>query len=65
MLAQALHLERDSLFEYMGLKTLNERYFNKIEGERLELPQAFWMRVAMGVSLNEANKNEARLNFII
>ena len=63
LLAAALHLERDSLFEFMGLKTLNERYFNKIEGKRLELPQSFWMRVAMGVSLNEANKNEAALKF--
>ena len=63
LLAAALQLERDSYFEYMGLKTLNERYFNKIEGKRLELPQAFWMRVAMGVSLNEANKNETALKF--
>lgn len=63
MLSAALQLERDSYFEYMGLKTLHERYFNKIEGKRLELPQAFWMRVAMGVSLNEPNKNEAALSF--
>jgi ribonucleoside-diphosphate reductase alpha chain len=62
-LAAALHLERDSYFEYMGLKTLNERYFHKIEGKRLELPQTFWMRIAMGVSLNEANKNEVALKF--
>ena len=62
-LATGLQLERDSLFEYMGLKTLNERYFNKIEGKRLELPQTFWMRVAMGVALNEQNKNEAALEF--
>ena len=57
LLAQALHVERDSLFEYMGLKTLYERYFNKIEDKnRIELPQAFWMRVAMGVSLHEQDK---------
>ena len=62
-LAGALQLERDSLFEYMGLKTLYERYFNKIEGKRLELPQAFWMRVAMGVALNEHNKTEAAIQF--
>jgi ribonucleoside-diphosphate reductase alpha chain len=47
----------------MGLKTLNERYFNKIETRRMELPQAFWMRVAMGVSLHEPNKNEAAVSF--
>jgi|ERR1700733_4614184 len=64
LLAQALHVERDSLFEYMGLKTLYERYFNKIEDKnRIELPQAFWMRVAMGVSLLEQDKNQAAINF--
>jgi ribonucleoside-diphosphate reductase alpha chain len=62
-LAAHLQLERDGLFEYMGLKTLNERYFNKIETRRMELPQAFWMRVAMGVSLHEPNKNEAAVSF--
>ncbi len=62
-LAALLQLERDSLFEYMGLKTLNERYFNKIEERRMELPQAFWMRVAMGVSFNEANKMDSAIAF--
>lgn len=61
-LAAELHLERDSLFEYMGLKTLNERYFNKIEERKMELPQAFWMRVAMGVSFNEQNKMETAIS---
>lgn len=62
-LASQLHLERDLLFEYMGLKTLNERYFNKVETRRMELPQAFWMRVAMGVALNEKHKMEAAGSF--
>lgn len=62
-LAALLQLERDSLFEYMGLKTLNERYFNKIEDRRMELPQAFWMRVAMGVSFNEPNKMDSAISF--
>lgn len=62
-LAAELKLERDSLFEYMGLKTLNERYFNKIEERKMELPQAFWMRVAMGVSYNEPNKMDAAISF--
>lgn len=61
-LAAELNLERDCLFEYMGLKTLNERYFNKIEERKMELPQAFWMRVAMGVSFNEPNKMEAAIS---
>lgn len=62
-LAAALHLEYDILFEYMGLKTLHERYFNKDGKHIMELPQVFWMRVAMGISLNESNKNQAALNF--
>ena len=57
-LAAAFDLERDSLIDYMGVKTLNERYFTKYNDVRLELPQAFWMRVAMGLALNEADKNE-------
>ena len=62
-LAASLCLERDSIFEYMGLKTLHERYFNKIGKNIMELPQAFWMRVAMGVSLNELNPTQSALNF--
>ncbi len=62
-LAARLQLDRDALFEFMGLKTLNERYFNKIGERRMELPQAFWMRVAMGISFNEANKMDAALAF--
>lgn len=62
-LSEKLVLERDQLFEYMGLKTLNERYFTKHAGRRLELPQSFWMRVAMGLSLLEENKNERAVEF--
>lgn len=62
-LAQGIKIERDSLFEYMGLRTLYERYFAKHEGHRLEMPQMFWMRVAMGVSLLETNKTERVLDF--
>lgn len=54
-LASYLEPERDELFEYMAMETLAQRYFLKTEenGERLELPQAFWMRVAMGLALEE------------
>lgn len=62
-LSHKLNLESDKLFGFMGLKTLYERYFTKFEGRRLELPQAFWMRVAMGVSLFEENKNEKAVEF--
>ncbi len=62
-LAQHLHPERDKLFDFMGLKTLYERYFTKHEQQRFELPQAFWMRVAMGLALREPNKNERAVEF--
>lgn len=62
-LSHNLKLERDTLFNFMGLKTLYERYFTKFETRRFELPQSFWMRVAMGVSLMEENKNEKAVEF--
>ncbi|MFC7026652.1 ribonucleoside-diphosphate reductase subunit alpha [Halomicroarcula sp. GCM10025324] len=54
-LAAYLELERDEQFEYMAMETLYQRYFLKTEenGEHLELPQAFWMRVAMGLAIEE------------
>lgn len=62
-LAQELVFERDHLFDFMGLKTLYERYFVKIEHSRIELPQAFWMRVAMGLALNEEHKTDRVIEF--
>jgi ribonucleoside-diphosphate reductase alpha chain len=62
-LAQELLLDRDQLIYFMGLKTLYERYFVKIDGKRTELPQLFWMRIAMGLSLNEKNKTESAIEF--
>jgi ribonucleoside-diphosphate reductase alpha chain len=62
-LSYALVPERDHLFEYMGLRTLYERYFLRHQDRRLELPQAFWMRVAMGLALNEQDKNGKAIEF--
>lgn len=63
-LAYSLVPERDHLFDYMGLRTLYERYFTKTEqNQYLELPQAFWMRVAMGLAIDEQNKNEKAIEF--
>ena len=62
-LAQSLVPERDSLFDFMGLKTLYERYFAKREATYLELPQGFWMRVAMGLAIEEPDKNEKAIEF--
>lgn len=62
-LSKALVLDRDHLFDYMGIKTLYERYFTRYEGHYLELPQSFWMRVSMGLALNEKNRTEKTLEF--
>ena len=62
-LACALKPERDELFGYTGLHTLYERYFLKDQSVRYELPQSFWMRVAMGLAQRESNKNERAIEF--
>jgi ribonucleoside-diphosphate reductase alpha chain len=62
-LSQQLDFKCDDLFEYMGLKTLYERYFTRTEVAPLELPQSFWMRISMGLSFMEKNKNESALSF--
>ncbi|HLC06854.1 MAG TPA: ribonucleoside-diphosphate reductase subunit alpha [Candidatus Babeliales bacterium] len=62
-LAQQLSVERDSLFDYMSVSILYKRYFLKYETRHIELPQAFWMRVAMGLSYNEPDKNKAAVEF--
>ncbi|WP_458187699.1 ribonucleoside-diphosphate reductase subunit alpha [Haladaptatus sp. NG-WS-4] len=53
-LADALQPERDDLFSYMAMETLSQRYFLGDDDAPLELPQAFWMRVAMGLALRES-----------
>ena len=63
-LAKALKLERDLDFAYLGLQTLYDRYLIHHEDVRLETPQIFWMRVAMGLSVNEGqHKNERAIEF--
>ena len=62
-LAESLDLTRDFKFKYLGLQILHDRYFHKINNRRLESPQSFWMRVAMGLALNEENKNEKAIEF--
>ncbi len=63
-LAQALAPERDELFKYIGVVTLNNRYgIRARNGDPLEVPQFFWMRVAMGLSLNEADPTTVALGF--
>ncbi|MFZ2334551.1 MAG: ribonucleoside-diphosphate reductase subunit alpha, partial [Sideroxyarcus sp.] len=62
-LAAALKPERDLQFGYLGLQTLYDRYFLHIEGRRIELPQIFFMRVAMGLALNEIDREARAIEF--
>lgn len=62
-LAQALLPERDMQFTYLSLQTLYDRYLLHDRGKRYELPQAFFMRVAMGLALREKNPNEKAIAF--
>jgi ribonucleoside-diphosphate reductase alpha chain len=60
-LGAALDADRDLKFTYLGLQILYDRYFLHIRGRRIELPQVFYMRVAMGLALNEPEaQREAR-----
>ncbi len=64
MLAKAMQLQRDDLFSYLGLQTLYDRYFIHQEQRRLETPQIFWMRVAMGLAVGEKEqKNQRAIEF--
>lgn len=56
-ISQALVIERDKNFAYLGLQTVYDRYLLHVDGRRMESPQAFWMRVAMGLALNEQRED--------
>lgn len=62
-LGKALNKDHDHLFNYLGIQTLYDRYFIHYCGTRFELPQVFFMRVAMGLSLEEKDKNERAIEF--
>ncbi|MBU3719243.1 MAG: ribonucleoside-diphosphate reductase subunit alpha [Burkholderiaceae bacterium] len=69
-LAEAIDASRDLQFDYLGLQTLYDRYFlidrndpYSGEGRRIEMPQAFFMRVAMGLALNELNREARAIEF--
>jgi ribonucleoside-diphosphate reductase alpha chain len=62
-LGAALDANRDFKFGYLGLQTLYDRYFIHVEGRRIELPQAFFMRVAMGLALNEVEREARAIEF--
>jgi len=62
-LGAAIQPTRDLQFNYLGFQTLYDRYFIHSHGTRFELPQAFFMRVAMGLALNEKNREARAIEF--
>ena len=62
-IAAALKPERDLQFQFLGLQTLYDRYFLHVQGHRIELPQAFFMRVAMGLALREIDREARAIEF--
>ncbi len=62
-LGAALKPERDLQFDYLGLQTLYDRYFLHVRKSRIELPQTFFMRVAMGLALNEIDREARAIEF--
>jgi len=62
-LGAALDANHDLKFGYLGLQTLYDRYFLHVHGQRIELPQAFFMRVAMGLAINEVEREARAIEF--
>ncbi len=62
-LGGAIDASRDLSFQFLGLQTLYDRYFIHHQGVRLELPQAFFMRVAMGLALRETDREARAIEF--
>lgn len=62
-LSEAIKIRRDLKFKYLGVQILTDRYFLRVDGKCMEAPQSFWMRVAMGLAINEKDKNEKAIEF--
>ena len=62
-LGEAIDHDRDYQFTYLGLQTLYDRYFIHYQDTRFELPQIFFMRVAMGLSAEEENREDRAIEF--
>jgi ribonucleoside-diphosphate reductase alpha chain len=62
-LGAALDSKRDLQFSYLGLQTLYDRYFLHVKKRRIELPQAFFMRVAMGLAIEEIDREDRAIEF--
>ena len=62
-LSESLVLDRDKSFKYLGIQTIYDRYLIREDDKILEAPQSFWMRVAMGLSINEKDKDDKAIEF--
>jgi ribonucleoside-diphosphate reductase alpha chain len=62
-LSLVIDADRDTLFPYLGLQTIYDRYLLHIDGVRFEAPQYFWMRVAMGLAIAEDEKTARAIEF--
>ena len=62
-LSAGLCLERDKLIKYLGAQIFYDRYFLRHDDKVMETPQGFWMRIAMGLAINEKNKEEKAIEF--
>jgi len=62
-LSEALKIRRDKNLKYLGAQILYDRYFIRLDGKVMEAPQCFYMRVAMGLALNEGNKEDRAIEF--
>ena len=62
-LSEALKIRRDTKFKYLGIQILYDRYFIRQDDKIMEAPQSFWMRVAMGLAINEEDKNGKAIEF--
>jgi len=63
LLSESLKIRRDKDFKYLGIQILFDRYFIRNDDKIMETPQSFWMRVAMGLAINEEDKNEKAIEF--
>jgi ribonucleoside-diphosphate reductase alpha chain len=62
-LSEALKIRRDLKFKYLGIQILTDRYFLRVDDKCMEAPQCFWMRVAMGLAINEEDKDKKAIEF--
>jgi ribonucleoside-diphosphate reductase alpha chain len=62
-LSESLKIRRDKNLKYLGVQILYDRYFIRQDNKIMEAPQSFWMRVAMGLAINEEDKNEKAIEF--